>query len=161
MSDANTFGFGMGRQGSAPPPPRVALDKVELEGWRLQVARPPRAHAWGWLHSALWLSAESPQYGPDAAVAAVDVFETADAAAARALAARLANDCEVAAPLPRAEGIGDIAYVGEGGRPVIFAVGAFAATVSQAERGAVAAADVARALAARLGEVVPESPGGG
>ncbi len=159
MSDANKFGFVPGQQGGGPPPPRVALDKVELEGWRRQVARAPRAHSWGWLHSALWLSADTPQYGPDAVVAAVDVFETADAATAQALAVRLANDCEVAAPLPRTEGIGDVAYVGEGGRPVIFAVGAFAATVSQAERGAVAAVDVARTLAERLGEVATEPPG--
>jgi hypothetical protein len=128
--------------------PFLDASKVDLTGWHPHLVHDPRPEAGTWGHFSLWLPGGT-QYGPEASVIGLEMYETASAPDAQAMAIRLANSCEIPG-LRREATIADLAYVGDTGLPVIFASGPFAVVVSQAERGSIPALDVARAVATYL-----------
>lgn len=136
--------------------PRLDATQLKLPGWSAHLVRAASAEAGNWRHFSLWLAAGM-QSNSEASLAGVEIYETASAVNAKALALRLANSCEIG-EFNVDETLGDRAYVGEKGLPVIFASGPFATVVCQGEHGSIPALDIARAVAGYLRGVEASPP---
>lgn len=143
-------------KGAAPLKPRFDAAKLSVQGWRLYSVRPAESRGSGEIDLfSLWVPEGTERYTREVAVAAIKVHEVASPSDAQRLATQLANQCQIAATLRRAP-MGEVAYTGAEGIPVVFARGPFAAIVVQAERATIPALDIAQALDAHLAELAKE-----